>query len=161
MQQPEHKSVLLCATARAILAYINTAWVQKRYAASPISQVSLLVYVIFSVHSFTSLRTSFSKTSPCSVHSQMYSLASCKHLHLRFYLVRTNYKFCLHLCEQGGKLCISCARTCSLEFRTDPPFDCSDDDSGDVTLVQATKFIRGHDAIACCLYTLSTGAGST
>jgi hypothetical protein len=36
----------------------------------------------------------------------------------------------------------------SLDFRTKPPFDCADDDLGDVAFfVQATKFIRGRDAM--------------
>jgi hypothetical protein len=52
---------------------------------------------------------------------------------------------------------------CRLEFWMDPPFDCADDDSGDVAFVQATKFISGRDAmeefIACSMYPLATGAG--
>jgi hypothetical protein len=51
---------------------------------------------------------------------------------------------------------------CSLEFRTEPPFDRADDDSGDVAFVQATKFIGGRDAveefIACSMYPLAVGA---
>jgi hypothetical protein len=48
---------------------------------------------------------------------------------------------------------------CGLDFRTEPPFDCADDDSGDAAFVKATKFIRGQDAmeeyLACDVYSLS------
>jgi hypothetical protein len=52
---------------------------------------------------------------------------------------------------------------CSLEFRTEPPFDCVDDDSWDVAFVQMTKFIGGRDAveefIACIMYPLAANVG--
>jgi hypothetical protein len=52
---------------------------------------------------------------------------------------------------------------CSLEFRTEPPFDCADDDSRDVAFIQATKFIGGQDAVEefidCGMYPLATGSG--
>jgi hypothetical protein len=41
-----------------------------------------------------------------------------------------------HLCEQGGKTVhILRSYMCSLEFRTKPPFDYADNDSGDVAFV--------------------------
>jgi hypothetical protein len=69
-----------------------------------------------------------------------------------------------HLCEQGGgTVHILPSYMCSLEFRTDPPFDCADDDLGDIAFVQVTKFIKGHDAvyefIACGMYPLAAGIG--
>jgi hypothetical protein len=69
-----------------------------------------------------------------------------------------------HLCEQGGKVVhILCSYMRSLEFRTEPPFDCADDNSGDIAFVQATKFIGGRDAmeefIACDMYPLAIGSG--
>jgi hypothetical protein len=68
-----------------------------------------------------------------------------------------------HLCEQGGKTVhILCSYMCSLEFRMEPPFDCADDDSGDIAFVQVTKFIGGCDVgeefISCSMYPLATGA---
>jgi hypothetical protein len=36
---------------------------------------------------------------------------------------------------------------CSLDFQAKPPFDCGDDDSGDVAFVWATKFIGGQDTV--------------
>jgi hypothetical protein len=58
---------------------------------------------------------------------------------------------------------IMCSYMCSLEFRTDPPFDYANDDLGDIAFVQATKFIGGRDVveefIACGMYPLATGAG--
>jgi hypothetical protein len=67
-----------------------------------------------------------------------------------------------HLFERGGKTVhILHSYMCSLEFQTEPPFACADDDSGDVAFVQATKFIGGRDAveefIACGMYPLATG----
>jgi hypothetical protein len=58
---------------------------------------------------------------------------------------------------------ILCSYMCSLEFRTEPPFDCADDDSRDVAFIHATKFIGGRDAVeefvACGVYPLAAGAG--
>jgi hypothetical protein len=46
------------------------------------------------------------------------------------------YKVPRHLCEQGGKTVhILRSYMCSLEFQMEPPFDCADDDSGDVAFV--------------------------
>jgi hypothetical protein len=39
------------------------------------------------------------------------------------------------------------SHTCGLDFRTEPPFYCADDDSGDATFVEATKFIGGRDTM--------------
>jgi hypothetical protein len=48
-----------------------------------------------------------------------------------------------------------------LDFRKGPPFNSTDDDSGDVAFVSATKFIRGQDAmeefLSCGVYPLATG----
>jgi hypothetical protein len=48
-----------------------------------------------------------------------------------------------------------------LDFRKGPPFNSTDDDSGDVAFVSATKFIGGQDAmeefLACGVYPLATG----
>jgi hypothetical protein len=68
-----------------------------------------------------------------------------------------------HLYEQGGKfMYILRSYMCGLDFRMEPPFDCADDDLGDVAFVQATKFIRGRDAmeefLACGVYPLATSA---
>jgi hypothetical protein len=50
---------------------------------------------------------------------------------------------------------------CSLDFRMEPPFNCSDNDSGDAAFVQATKFIGGQDAVeefvACGMHPLASG----
>jgi hypothetical protein len=50
-----------------------------------------------------------------------------------------------------------------LDFRTEPPFDCADDNSGDIAFVRATKFIGGRDAVeeflACGTYLLSADVG--
>jgi hypothetical protein len=74
------------------------------------------------------------------------------------------YKVPRHLYEQGGKTVhIMRSYMCRLEFRTEPPFDCADDDSRDVAFVQTTKFIGGRDAveefIACGMYPLVADAG--
>jgi hypothetical protein len=49
---------------------------------------------------------------------------------------------------------------CGLDFRMDPPFDCADDDLGDVDFIKATKFIRGRDVVeeylACGMQPLFT-----
>jgi hypothetical protein len=49
---------------------------------------------------------------------------------------------------------------CGLDFQTEPPFDCTDDYSGDVSFIKAAKFIGGRDAVeeylACSMYPLST-----
>jgi hypothetical protein len=36
---------------------------------------------------------------------------------------------------------VLCSHMCDLDFRMEPPFDCADDESGDVTFVKATSFI--------------------
>jgi hypothetical protein len=69
-----------------------------------------------------------------------------------------------HLREQGGKTVhILCLYMCSSKFWMEPSFNCADDDSRYVAFVQATKFIRGRDAveefIACGIYPLATAAG--
>jgi hypothetical protein len=67
--------------------------------------------------------------------------------------------------SKGGGVTMHILRSymCSLEFRTDTPLDCADDDLGDVAFVQATKFIRGCDVveefIACGMYPLAVDAG--
>jgi hypothetical protein len=52
---------------------------------------------------------------------------------------------------------------CSLDFRTEPPFDYLDDDSGDAAFVKAVGFIDGQDAIeeylSCGIYLLPAGVG--
>jgi hypothetical protein len=52
---------------------------------------------------------------------------------------------------------------CGLDFWTEPPFDCANDDSGDVAFIRATKFIGGRDAVeeflACSVYLLAAGVG--
>jgi hypothetical protein len=40
-----------------------------------------------------------------------------------------------------------CSYLCSLDFQTEPPFDCVDEDSRDVAFVKATNFIGGRDAM--------------
>jgi hypothetical protein len=66
------------------------------------------------------------------------------------------------LYAQGGK-CHLHSHMCSLDFQREPPFDCGNDDSGDITFVRATKFIRGWDAVeesvACSMHPLVTGVG--
>jgi hypothetical protein len=58
------------------------------------------------------------------------------------------YKVPRHLCEKGGKtMHILHLYMCSLDFQMEPPFDCADDDSGDVAFVQATKYIGGRDVM--------------
>jgi hypothetical protein len=46
-----------------------------------------------------------------------------------------------------------------LYFQMEPPFDCADDDSRNVTFIKATNFIRGQDTmeeyLACQMYLLS------
>jgi hypothetical protein len=50
----------------------------------------------------------------------------------------------VHVCSQGGKSVHALhSHMSGLDFRTEPPFDCIDDDSGDVLFVRATKFIGG------------------
>jgi hypothetical protein len=45
-----------------------------------------------------------------------------------------------HVCTQGGKAMYHLhSHMCSLDFRTEPPFDCADDDLRDVVFVRATK----------------------
>jgi hypothetical protein len=50
---------------------------------------------------------------------------------------------------------------CGLDFRMEPPFDCTDDDSGDVAFVKVTSFIDGQDVVeeclACEMHPLSPG----
>jgi hypothetical protein len=52
---------------------------------------------------------------------------------------------------------------CSLDFWTEPPFDCGDDDLGDTTFFRATKFIGGQDAVeefvAYGMYPLAASIG--
>jgi hypothetical protein len=52
---------------------------------------------------------------------------------------------------------------CALDFWAVPPFDCADDDSGDVAFVRATKFIGGRyvieEFLACGMYPLAAGIG--
>jgi hypothetical protein len=74
------------------------------------------------------------------------------------------YKVPRHLCEEGGKIVhILRSYMCSLDFQMEPPFDCADNNSGDVAFIQVTKFIRGRDVveefIACGMYPLAFGAG--
>jgi hypothetical protein len=69
-----------------------------------------------------------------------------------------------HVCTQGGKAMYHLhSHMCSLDFRTEPPFDCADDDLRDAVFVRATKFIRSRDAVeeflACGTYPLATGTG--
>jgi hypothetical protein len=51
---------------------------------------------------------------------------------------------------------------CGLDFQTEPPFDCTDDDSGDVAFIKAESFIGGRDAVeqylACGMHPLSANA---
>jgi hypothetical protein len=50
---------------------------------------------------------------------------------------------------------------CSMDFRTEPPFDCDNADLGDTASVRATKFIGGQDAmeefVACSMHPVATG----
>jgi hypothetical protein len=50
---------------------------------------------------------------------------------------------------------------CALDFQTEPPVDCPDDDSGDATFVKAASAIGGRDAVeeyvACGMHLLSAG----
>jgi hypothetical protein len=50
-----------------------------------------------------------------------------------------------------------------LDFSTQPPFDCADDDSGDVAFVCAMNLIGGQGAVeeylACGLFPLSVSFG--
>jgi hypothetical protein len=50
---------------------------------------------------------------------------------------------------------------CGLDFRTEPPFDCGDDNSGDAAFVRATKFIGGQETmeefVACSMHPLAAG----
>jgi hypothetical protein len=53
------------------------------------------------------------------------------------------YKVPMHVCSQGGKTVhVLRSHMCGLDFRTEPPFDCADDDLGDVAFVRTTKFIE-------------------
>jgi hypothetical protein len=66
----------------------------------------------------------------------------------------------VHVCLQGGKVVHALrSHMCGLDFRMEPPFDCTDDDSGDVAFVRATKFIGGWDDVeeflACGVYPLT------
>jgi hypothetical protein len=70
----------------------------------------------------------------------------------------------VHVCSQGGKAAHALrSHMCSLDFHTTPPFDCADDDSGDIAFVRATKFIVGRDVIeeflACGVYPLAANVG--
>jgi hypothetical protein len=47
----------------------------------------------------------------------------------------------------GGVIHILCSYLCSLDFQTEPPFNCVDEDSRDVAFVKATNFIGGRDAV--------------
>jgi hypothetical protein len=55
-----------------------------------------------------------------------------------------------------------CSHMSVLDFRTEPPFNCADNDSGDITFVWVTKFIGGRDAIeeflACGVYPMAASA---
>jgi hypothetical protein len=54
----------------------------------------------------------------------------------------------LHVCLQGGKSVHALRSHMSgLRFRTEPHFDCPDDDLSDATFDWATKFIGGWDAV--------------
>jgi hypothetical protein len=50
-----------------------------------------------------------------------------------------------------------------LDFHTEPLIDCSDDDSGDIAFIQATKFVGGRDTmeefLACGVYSLAANVG--
>jgi hypothetical protein len=49
----------------------------------------------------------------------------------------------IHLCEEGGKtVYVLRSNMCSLDFQMEPPFDCVDNDSGDVAFVQETNYQR-------------------
>jgi hypothetical protein len=70
----------------------------------------------------------------------------------------------VHVCSQGGKAAHALrSHMCSLDFHTMSPFDCADDDSGDIAFVRATKFIVGRDAVeeflACGVYSLAANVG--
>jgi hypothetical protein len=69
-----------------------------------------------------------------------------------------------HLCAQGGKAMYHLySHMCSLDFRTEPPFDCGNDDSGEAAFVRATKFIGGWDVMVqfvdCDMHPLAAGVG--
>jgi hypothetical protein len=71
-----------------------------------------------------------------------------------------NCKVPVHVCSQGGKgVHVLLSHMCGMDFCTEPPFDCADDDSGDVAFIRATKFIEGQDAIEeflpCGVYPLA------
>jgi hypothetical protein len=72
------------------------------------------------------------------------------------------YKVSMHVCVQGGKaMHVLRSYMCGLDFRTETPFDRSDDNSGDISFIWATKFVGGRDAIeeflACDVYPLAAG----
>jgi hypothetical protein len=64
---------------------------------------------------------------------------------------------------QGNGVYALHSHMCTLDFATEPSFNCGDDDAGDVTFVTATCSIGGSDAIeeymAYRLFTLSAGFG--
>jgi hypothetical protein len=65
-----------------------------------------------------------------------------------------------HVCAQEGKAVhVMRSYLCGLGFRMEPPFDCADEDSGDVTFVKDMNFIGGREAVeeymACGMYPLS------
>jgi hypothetical protein len=75
-----------------------------------------------------------------------------------------NCKVRVHVCAQGGKAMYHLhSHICSLDFRTEPPFDCSDNDSGDAAFVRATNFFGGRDTVeefvACGMHPLTTSVG--
>jgi hypothetical protein len=68
----------------------------------------------------------------------------------------------VHVCAHGGKAMFHLhSHMCSLDFRTEPPFDCADDDSGDAAFVWATKFIGGwntmEEYVAWDMHSLAAG----
>jgi hypothetical protein len=69
-----------------------------------------------------------------------------------------------HMCAQGGEAMYHLhSHMCSLDFRTEPPFHCHNNNSVDAAFVRATKFIRGRDAVeefvACGMHPLAIVVG--
>jgi hypothetical protein len=64
-----------------------------------------------------------------------------------------------HLPTGGGKsVHILCSHLCALDFWTEPPVDCPDDDSGNASFIKAANSIGGRDVVeeylACGMHPL-------
>jgi hypothetical protein len=67
----------------------------------------------------------------------------------------------LHICLKGGSVHVLCSHMSALRFRTNPSFDCPNDNLSDGAFVWASKSIGGWDAveefISCDVWPLAAG----